>query len=122
MLLALGSLWNPRRFSGLRDVSRYLLNVGTPFENWLTQLAEAARREHDAASYPRHAINLLADFRGYPACSAITGRNWQIGQFSEYAVVVQEGELRLTVYAATAPFRCAAAYPLLAQLIGYFYQ
>lgn len=126
VLLALGSLWNPRfGFSGLQVMfSRYLLNVGTPFENWLTQLAEAAQREHDAASYLRHAINLLADFPW------LSGLSWQspdgtgqIGQFSEYAVVVQEGELRLTVYARQQLHSAVLLHiHLLAQLIGYFYQ
>ncbi|MDO8261888.1 MAG: HAMP domain-containing sensor histidine kinase [Gallionella sp.] len=126
VLLALGSLWNPRfGFSGLQVMfSRYLLNVGTPFENWLTQLAEAAQREHDAASYLRHAINLLADFPW------LSGLSWhspdgsgQIGQFSEYAVAVQEGELRLTVYAKQQLNPAVLLHVhLLAQLIGYFYQ
>lgn len=125
MLLALGALWNPRfGFSGLQVMfSRYLLNVGTPFENWLTQLAEAAQREPDAASYLRHAINLLADFPW------LSGLSWQSpdgsgqhGQFSEHAVVVQEGELRLTVY-AKQPLHSAVLLHvhLLAQLIGNFY-
>ena len=126
VLLALGSLWNPRfGFSGLQVMfSRYLLNVGTPFENWLTQLAEAAQREQDSASYLRRAINLLADFPW------LSGLSWQspdgsgqLGQFSEHAVVVQESELRLTVY-AKQPFNPAVLLHvhLLAQLIGYFYQ
>lgn len=126
VLLALGSLWNPRfGFSGLQVMfSRYLLNVGTPFESWLTQLAEAAQREHDAASYLRHAINLLADFPW------LSGLSWQspdgsgqLGQFSEYAVVVQEGELRLSVYAKQQLNPAVLLHVhLLAQLIGYFYQ
>jgi len=126
VLLALGVLWNPRfGFSGLQVMfSRYLLNVGTPFESWLTQLAEAAQRERDAASYLRHAISLLADFPW------LSGLSWQspdgsgqLGQFSEHAVVVQEGELRLSVY-AKQPLNPAVLLHvhLLAQLIGYFYQ
>jgi signal transduction histidine kinase len=126
VLLALGGLWNPRfGFSGLQVMfSRYLLNVGTPFESWLTQLAEAAQREHDAASYLRHAINLLADFPW------LSGMSWQspdgsgqFGQFSEHAVVVQEGELRLAVYAKQQLNPAVLLHVhLLAQLIGYFYQ
>lgn len=131
VLLALGSLWNPRfGFSGLQVMfSRYLLNVGTPFENWLTQLAEAAQREQDAASYLRHAINLLADFPWLSGLSwqCLSGQSpeeqGQLGQFSEHAVVVQEGELRLTVY-ARQPLNPAVLLHvhLLVQLIAYFYQ
>jgi signal transduction histidine kinase len=126
VLLALGSLWNPRfGFSGLQVMfSRYLLNVGTPFESWLTQLAEAAQREPDSASYLRQAINLLADFPWLSGLSWVSpDGSGQIGQFSEHAVVVQEGELRLTVY-ARQPLNPAVLLHvhLLAQLIGYFYQ
>ncbi len=126
VLLALGGLWNPRfGFSGLQVMfSRYLLNVGTPFENWLTRLAEAAQREPDPASYLRRATELLADFPW------LSGLSWQspdgagqLGQFSKHDVQVQEGELRLTVYARQAlnPAVLLHVY-LLAQLIGYFYQ
>ena len=126
VLLALGGLWNPRfGFSGLQIMfSRYLLNVGTPFESWLTRLAEAAQREPDPASYLRRATELLADFPW------LSGLSWQspdgagqLGQFSKHDVQVQEGELRLTVYARQSlnPAVLLHIY-LLAQLIGYFYQ
>src|SRR3989338_2373553 len=126
VLLALGGLWNPRfGFSGLQVIfSRYLLNVGTPFESWLTQLAEAAQREPDAAAYLRRALGMLADFPW------LSGLSWQspdgsgqLGQFSEHAVVVQEGELRLAVYAKQTLNPAVLLHVhLLAQLIGYFYQ
>jgi len=126
VLLALGALWSPRfGFSGLQVMfSRYLLNVGTPFENWLSQLAEAAQREPDAASYLKHAINLLSDFPW------LSGLSWQspdgsgqLGTFSEHAVVLQEGDLRLTVYAKQQLNSTVLLHVhLLAQLIGYFYQ
>lgn len=126
VLLALGGLWNPRfGFSGLQAMfSRYLLNVGTPFENWLTRLTEAAQREPDVASYLRRAIALLEDF---PWLSGLSwqspGDTGQLGQFSVHAVVVQEGELRLTLY-AKQPFNPTLLLHihLLVQLIGYFYQ
>lgn len=126
VLLALGGLWDPRfGFSGLQVMfSRYLLNVGTPFESWLTRLTETAQREPDAASYLRHAINLLADMPW------LSGLSWhspdgtgQQGEFSGHAVVVQEGELRLTVYAKQSLNPTLLLHvQLLAQLIGYFYQ
>ncbi|OGT00876.1 MAG: hypothetical protein A3K04_09185, partial [Gallionellales bacterium RBG_16_56_9] len=126
VLLALGGLWNPRfGFSGLQVMfSRYLLNVGTPFESWLSRLAEAAQREFDAASYLRRAIALLADLPW------LSGLSWQspdgagqIGQFSEHEVGAQEGELRLTVYARQSLNPAVLLHVhLLAQLIGYFYQ
>jgi signal transduction histidine kinase len=130
ILLAFGVLWNPRfGFSGLQVMfSRYLLNVGTPFESWLTQLTEAVQREPDAAAYLRRAVALLADFPW------LSGLSWQspgqspdstgqLGQFSEHAVVVQEEGLRLTLYARQSLNPTLLLHiHLLVQLIGYFYQ
>lgn len=125
VLLALGGLWKPRfGFSGLQVIfSRYLLNVGTPFENWLVRLTEAARHEPDASSYLRRAIALLEDF------SWLSGLSWQspdgtgqFGQFSGYSEVVQEGELRLTLYARQPINPTLLLHiKLLVQLLGYFY-
>ena len=126
ILLAFGVLWNPRfGFNGLQVMfSRYLLNVGTPFENWLAQLTEAVQHEPDAAAYLRRAVALLADF------SWLSGLSWrspdatgQLGQFSEHAAVVQEGGLRLTLYAKRSLNPTLLLHiHLLVQLIGYFYQ
>jgi hypothetical protein len=126
VLLALGALWNPRfGFSGLQILfSRYLLNVGTPFESWLTRLAEAAQREPSAASYLNRVVDLLEDLPW------LSGLSWQspdgtgqTGQFSKNAVVAQEGELRLTLYARQSLNPSVLLHVhLLAQLIGYFYQ
>jgi signal transduction histidine kinase len=126
ILLAFGVLWNPRfGFGGLQVMfSRYLLNVGTPFENWLTQLAEAAQREPDPAAYLRRATSLLADF---PWLSGLTWQSpdgaGQIGQLSEYDVRVQEGDLGLTLFARQSLNPSMLLHiQLLAELIGYFYQ
>ena len=126
MLLALGGLWSPRfGFGGLQVMfSRYLLNAGTPFENWLAKLAEAAQREADPASYLRRATGLLADFPW------LSGLSWQspdgagqLGEFSRHDVRMQEGDLRLTLYARQSPNPAILLHiHLLAQLIGYFYQ
>lgn len=126
VLLALGSLWNPRfGFSGLQVMfSRYLLNVGTPFESWLTQLAEAAQRESGSAAYLRSAIALLEDF---PWLSGLTWHSpdgaGQIGHASKHGVQVREGELHMTLY-ARQPLNPSVRLHihLLTQLIGYFYQ
>ncbi len=126
VLLVLGGLWKPRfGFSGLQVIfTRHLLNVGTPFENWLAGLTEAARNEPDPPSYLRRAIALLEDF------SWLSGLSWQspdgtgqFGQFSGYSEVVQEGELRLTLYARQPINPTLLLHiKLLVQLLGYFYQ
>jgi len=126
VLLALGGLWSPRfGFSGLQVMfSRYLLNVGTPFEDWLTQLAEAAQLEPDPSAYLKRAISLLSDF---PWLSGLSWQspdgNGQIGSQSNNDVRVQEGELLLTLYAKQSLNPSVLLHiHLLAQLIGYFYQ
>lgn len=126
ILLALGGLWNPRfGFNGLQVVfSRYLLNIGTPFESWLMQLANAAQIEPSAASYLHSATHLLADLPW------LSGLSWQtlndagqLGEFSPHAVVMYEGELRLTVYTKVNLSPTVLLHiRLLSQLIGYFYQ
>ena len=126
LLLAFGVLWNPRfGYSGLQVMfSRYLLNVGTPFESWLVQLTEAVQQEPDAAAYLRRAIELLADF------SWLSGLSWQspdgagqLGQSSAHPALVKEGGLRLTLYAKQSLNPALLLHiRLLVQLIGYFYQ
>jgi len=126
VLLALGGLWNPRfGFSGLQVMfSRYLLNVGTPFEDWLAKMTEAAQSEPDAASYLRRAIKLLSNLQWLSGLSWQSPHdNGQTGEYSNHTVVVQEGELSLTLYAKQSlnPTLLLHAQ-LLVQLIGYFYQ
>jgi hypothetical protein len=126
ILLVFGALWNPRfGYAGLQVMfSRYLLNVGTPFEHWLTQLTEAVQREPDAEAYLRRAVKLLEEFQW------LSGLSWQspdgtgqFGLFSKHSVVVQESGLRLTVYSHQSlnPALALHIY-LLVKLIGYFYQ
>ncbi len=57
-LLVVAWAWNPRGgFSGIGSaLSRYLLSVGMPVEQWLVQLAEDRVREHE----PRRFLNLVS--------------------------------------------------------------
>jgi signal transduction histidine kinase len=126
VLLALGGLWNPLfGFNGLQVVfSRYLLNIGTPFEDWLTRLADVAQHEPDAESYLASAMALLADLHWLSGLSWQTpDKAGQLGQFSPHAVVMHEADLRLTVYAKQALSPTVVLHVrLLSQLVGYFYQ
>ncbi|NNM79175.1 MAG: sensor histidine kinase [Gallionella sp.] len=126
ILLAMGGLWNPLfGFNGLQVVfSRYLLNIGTPFENWLMRLADAAQHEPDAESYLASAMLLLVDLHWLSGLSWQTpGKAGQLGQFSPHAVVMHEADLRLTVYAKQALSPTVTMHlRLLSQLVGYFYQ
>ncbi len=126
VLLIFGLLWNPRfGFGGLQvQFSRYLLNVGTPFESWLTRLAEAAQQESDAAAYLNKAITLLTDF------SWLSGLTWQspdgngkLGQLTKHTVMADESVLKFTLY-TKQPLNPALLLHinLLVKLIAYSYQ
>jgi signal transduction histidine kinase len=126
ILLALGGLWNPLfGFHGLQVVfSRYLLNIGTPFEDWLIRLADAAQHSPDADSYLNAATALLADLPWLSGISWQTpDKAGQYGAFSPYSAVMYEADLRLTVYAKQALSPTVVMHVrLLSQLVGYFYQ
>jgi signal transduction histidine kinase len=126
VLLLFGLLWNPGfGFGGLQvQFSRYLLNVGTPFESWLTKLAEAAQQESDAAAYLNKAITLLTDL------SWLSGLTWQspdgngkLGLLTKNTVMVEESALKFTLY-AKQPLNPALQLHinLLVKLIAYSYQ
>lgn len=126
VLLALGWLWNPRfGFTGLQPLfSRYLLNIGTPFESWLRQLAETAQHEQSPAAFLMRAT---ADLAALPWLSGVT---WQaendfgcLGESSSHSIKVEEQGLRLTLFSrqAIAPSVLLHIH-LLTQLLGYFYQ
>lgn len=126
VLLALGWLWNPRfGFTGLQPLfSRYLLNIGTPFENWLRQLAETAQHEQSPAAFLAHAT---ADLAALPWLSGVTWRaeedSGRLGESSPHCIEVEEQGLRLTLFSrqAIAPSVLLHIH-LLTQLLGYFYQ
>ncbi|MFM9912975.1 MAG: ATP-binding protein [Methylophilaceae bacterium] len=60
-LLALSWLWDPRAgFSGLGQLlSRYLLSVGMPFEQWLHRVAASAENENSASEFLNAAVDEL---------------------------------------------------------------
>lgn len=126
ILLALSGLWNPLfGFNGLQVVfSRYLLNIGTPFENWLMRLADVAQHAPDAESYLSYAMDLLADLQWLSGLSWQTSaKAGQLGQPSPHSVVMHEADLRLTLYAKQALSPTVLLHVrLLSQLVGYFYQ
>lgn len=126
ILFALGWLWNPRfGFSGLQPLfSRYLLNVGTPFENWLRQLAETAQREQNPQAFLSRAAAQLA------ALPWLTGVSWQtgdnsgsVGKTSRHSIDVAEGGLSLTFFSQQAAGPAVLVHMhLLTRLLAHFYQ
>lgn len=126
MLFALAWLWSPRYgFTGLQPLfSRYVLNVGTPFESWLRQLAETAQREQTPAAFLAQAT---VDLAALPWLSGVAWRvgndTGSLGKTSKHPVEVEVQDLRLTLYSkqAVAPSMLLHVH-LLTELLGHFYQ
>ncbi|RIX40689.1 MAG: sensor histidine kinase [Rhodocyclales bacterium GT-UBC] len=72
-LLVVAWAWNPRAgFSGLGSaISRYLLSVGLPLEQWLVQLSEESERE------PEPELFLAAVMRRLAVLSWVRGGTWK---------------------------------------------
>ncbi len=126
LLFLLGWLWSPRMgFSGLQPLfSRYFLNIGTPFEEWLGQLAVTAQQEQGAASFMLRAMDQLAKLPW------VTGLSWEceeghgtLGVSSPHRIEMSDNDLRLTLFSrqSIAPSVLVHIH-LLIQLLGHFYQ
>lgn len=126
VLFALAWVWNPRfGFAGLQPVfSRYLLNIGTPFESWLKQLAEASRQETLPEAFLARATTLLADLPW------LSGLAWEsgagrgvLGETSAYPIEIREHDLYLKLFCKRAFSPAILLHiHLLTQLLSHFYQ
>lgn len=105
-LLVVAWAWNPRAgFSGIGSaVSRYLLSVGMPLEQWLVQLAAESERESDPV---RFLDAVMARLQGMPW---VVGSAWEAagqaggaGERSVHTHVSQMADLALTVYFRLPP-------------------
>ncbi len=126
LLLTLGWLWNPRfGFVGLQHLfSRYLLNVGTPLDEWLSKLAKESELEQEAAGFLEAAMQQLSDLPW------IKGVTWlspsidgKLGEDSDYPINLEVGQLRIKI---NAKYKLKTAVllhtQLLVQIISQFYE
>ncbi|MBI2311786.1 MAG: HAMP domain-containing histidine kinase [Betaproteobacteria bacterium] len=126
LLLALGWLWNPRfGFAGLQQVfSRYLLNIGTPFEQWVSKVADTAERERDAVGFVNKAARHLADLPW------VEGVKWEsaegvglLGNQRMRPIRLRAGQLNLELSTRHSAGPAMVLHiHLLAQIIGRFYE
>jgi signal transduction histidine kinase len=126
VLFVLGWLWNPRfGFGGLQSLlSRYLLNVGTPFESWFRQMEEASRHELAPQNFLAQAAAHLA------AVPWVSGVAWRtsagtgsLGAASRHSVDIREGGLHLTLYSDQRISPALSLHiHLLTRLLIHFYQ
>lgn len=126
LLLALGALWSPRMgFSGFQTLfSRYLLTIGTPFELWLKQLAEAAQQEQDPETFLARGNEYLNEMPWISGLSWVSGRgHGELGASSPHRIEVYDQDLSLILFSnRSVPPTVLLHVRLLARLLGHFYQ
>ncbi len=126
VLIALSWLWDPRAgFSGLGQLlSRYLLSVGMPFEQWLQRVATSADSEQSAAMFLNAALDELQTIPW------VVGGTWQtdagrgvFGTASDHRANFTYHHFQLTLFTR---WRLSPALTLhvklLVQLLGEFYE
>ena len=100
-LLLVAWAWNPRAgFSGIGSaISRYLLSVGMPLEQWLVQLSEESERHTEPAQFLDAVMQRL---QGIPW---VVGVSWHVGprvgqsgEQTAYAHCYEANELALAVH------------------------
>ena len=126
VLAALSWLWNPRAgFTGLGELlSRYLLSVGMPFEQWLQRIAILAETSPSATQFLNAAAQELATLPW------VSGGVWQtetsegnFGKTSPYKTSFSYHRLRLTLFARNALSPALTLHvKLLSQLLGEFHE
>ncbi len=124
-LFAMSWLLTPHPgFSGLGQLwARYLLNVGTPFEQWLSGLARAARQHAEPEPFLEAAMGQLANLPWVEGVAwespAGAGRS---GRETPYANAIPGEELSVTLYTRRSPGTALLLHGrLLTQVIAYFY-
>jgi len=125
-LLALSWLWDPRAgFSGLGQLlSRYLLSVGMPFEQWLQRVAESAENEASASDFLNTAVDELQTLPW------VMGGTWRTeaghGVFGVTSVYRAEFTFRNFTLTLFTRWRLSPALTLhiklLVQILGEFYE
>lgn len=126
MLLVLSWLWNPRLgFTGLQPLfSRYLLNIGTPFELWLKQLTETSQQESNPAIFLESAIQHFSQFPWLSGLSWVSNEgHGNFGSSSKYRVEVNDLDLQLTFFSNLRISPSTLLHiQLLTRILGNFYQ
>jgi hypothetical protein len=100
-LLLVAWAWNPRAgFSGIGGaISRYMLSVGMPLEQWLVQLAEESEKEADPARFLDAVMARLQETPWVLGVSWRTiGKAGQLGERTYHPHLYQFEDLVLSVY------------------------
>ena len=124
-LLIITWLWQPRgEDSGLRNLfSRYVLSLGLPLEEWLSDLSDAAERVADPERFLRAA---MLGFTHLPWSTGVTWKSPysrdELGEHSPHSVAFAHQGVEVTFY-TDSPVNPAFGLHLrlLTEIIGYFY-
>jgi signal transduction histidine kinase len=124
-LVALSWLWNPSaKFSGLELLmSRYLLSLGLPFEQWIRQISTLADSEASADIFLQSGIVELSKL------SWVSGVIWQVahatnqvGEATQFIYKFSFHQLDLTIYSRWQLSPAMYLHvQLLTQILGEFY-
>jgi signal transduction histidine kinase len=102
-LFATSILWSPRGgFTGLAQMwEKYLLNIGGPFEQWISQLAALeANTSLDPDLFLQASVNYLRDRHWISGISWTTEKDTHTeGVSSRYSASTIDSRLKLTLYA-----------------------
>ena len=125
-LVALSWLWNPSKtFSGLELLmSRYLLSIGLPFEQWIRNIANHAENEASSDGF------LIAAMHEFSALHWVSGLSWQnadmtqqIGEPSKFVSTYSFQQLQLKLYSRSQFTPAMYLHvQLLTQIIEEFYE
>jgi len=125
LLVALSWLWDPRGgFSGIGHfLSRYLMSLGLPFEQWVKRLAEFAEQETQPQRFLTLALQHILDLPW------VTGLEWEArlshgehGVKSGHSAEFGFQDLRLKIYTRWSLSPAVLLHlKLLTQMVGHFY-
>ena len=124
-LVALSWLWNPSKsFSGLELLmSRYLLSIGLPFEQWIRNIAAHAENETSPDSFLAAAMQELAELNWVSGVMLQTEHlKQQVGESSAYVSTYNFQQMHLTLYSRWQFTPTMYLHvQLLTQIMGEFY-
>ncbi len=125
-LISLSWLWNPSAtFSGLELLmSRYLLSIGLPFEDWVRKIATLEENEGSPDKFLRAAMEELASLNWVSGVMWRTGNSQEeIGESTKFISTFSFQTLHLTLYSRWSFTPAMYLHvQLLTQILGEFYE
>jgi signal transduction histidine kinase len=126
ILLTLSWLWNPHSgFTGIGHLlSRYLMSLGLPFEQWVKGLADLAEREREPARFLSLALHNMCELPW------VAGLIWHVphgsgtmGARSRFQAEFAFQDLKLVFYTKWSLSPSVLLHlKLLTQMLGHFYE